>query len=178
MRVNKKNHQSHCIIGCQCNQPESREFRLSMALLSNLLAGPGMHTRLGMSLREHHGWVYNVEAFYTPYSDSGIFNIYFATSKNNLDKCIHQIEKELTKLKEKALTDIQLKKLKQQVIGQLAIACDNGDVRMLSTGKSLLTFDYVDTLSETCSCIHQITAEYLRDVSNQVFHQLSLLAYL
>jgi len=174
--ISKRNHQSHCIIGTVCDS-SNREFRIAMAMLANLLGGPGMNTRLNMSLRERHGWVYHVEASYTPYSDVGVFNIYFASDKSKLEKCLIQIEKELCRLKRVPLTNEQLKKLQLQVMGQLAIASDNNDARMLSAGKSMLMYNRVENLHDICMQITKVNAERLCAIANEVFGQLSFLTY-
>ena len=175
-QINKRNHQSHCILGVRCDGSDL-EFRVAMTMLANLLGGPGMNTRLNMSLRERHGWVYHVEASYTPYSDVGVFCIYFATNRAKLDNCVEQIEKELNKLKKEPLTEKQLKKLKLQIMGQLAIASDYHDARMLSAGKNLLMFDKIDNLHDFCVQMNTIDAEFLREVANRVFCNLSFLTY-
>ena len=174
--INKKNHQSHCIIGVRCDGSDLN-FRIAMTMLANLLGGPGMNTRLNMSLRERYGWVYHVEASYTSYSDVGVFSIYFATDKAKLENCVAEIEKELNKLKKEPLTERQLKKLQLQMMGQMAIASDHLDARMLSAGKSLLMFDKVDNLYDLCVQMNKINAEYLFDVANKVFCKLNFLTY-
>jgi predicted Zn-dependent peptidase len=172
----KRNHQSHCIIGTACRSSD-REFRIAATMLANLLGGPGMNTRLNMSLRERHGWVYHVEASYTPYSDIGVFNIYFASDKSRVGKCVAQIEKELDRLKKAPLTGQQLKKLQLQMAGQLAIASDSNDARMLSAGKSVLMYGKVDSLHDICVQIGEINAERLCEAANEIFGQLSFLTY-
>jgi len=172
----KKNHQSHCVIGTICDSSD-RTFRIAMTMLANLLGGPGMNTRLNMSLRERHGWVYHVEASYTPYSDVGIFQIYFASDRSKTEKCVLQIEKELDLLKKNPLTKEQLKKLQLQVLGQLAIASDYNDARMLSAGKSMLMFDRIDDLHDICGQVSEVNAERLCEIANEVFCHLSFLTY-
>jgi predicted Zn-dependent peptidase len=172
----KRNHQSHCIMGVTCDS-SVREFRIGMAMLSHLLGGNGMNTRLNMSLRERNGWVYHVEAVYTPYSDVGVFNVYFAADKTKVGKCVAQIEKELERLKKEPLTAQQLKRLQLQMLGQLAISSDDNDARVLSAGKSMLMFDRVDNLHDICMTINGIDAERLREVANRVFDNLSFLTY-
>ena len=174
--VGKKNHQSHCIIGTACDSSD-REFRVAMAMLANLLGGPGMNTRLNMSLRERYGWVYHVEASYTPYTDIGVFQIYFASDRSKTEKCILQIEKELDRLKKNPLTREQLKKLQLQTMGQLAIAYENNEARMISAGKSILMFDRVDDLHDICRQIMEVNAERLCEIANEVFCRLSFLTY-
>ena len=174
--ANKRNHQSHCIMGTTCDS-SVREFRIAMTMLAHLLGGTGMNTRLNMSLRERNGWVYHVEAVYTPYSDVGVFNVYFATDKTKTGKCVAQIEKELDRLKKEPLTVQQLKKLQLQMLGQLAISSDSNEARMLSAGKSMLMFDQMDNLHEICTTINGISAERLCEVANRVFNNLSSLTY-
>ena len=174
--IDKKNHQSHCIMGAACADL-SRKFRIEMAMLANLLAGPGMNSRLNMSLRERNGWVYHVEASYMPYSDAGIFHIYFGTDKSNLKKCKIQVEKELSKLKEFPLTDSQLKKLRRQIAGQYAIASDNRDAGILAAGKSMLMFGRTDNLRDFCTQINQVSADDLCQTATRVFNRLSCLIY-
>jgi len=172
----KKNHQSHCVIGTICDSSD-RKFRVAMAMLANLLGGPGMNTRLNMSLRERHGWVYHVEASYTPYSDAGVFQIYFASDRSKTEKCVLQIEKELDRLKKNPLTKEQMKKLQLQVMGQLAIASDYNDARMLSAGKSMMMFGRVDDFHDICKQISEVDAGRLCEIANKVFCHLSFLTY-
>ena len=174
--ANKKNHQSHCIIGRTCDS-SNREFRVAVSMLANLLGGTGMNTRLNMSLRERHGWVYHVEASYTHYSDTGMFQIYFASDKSKIEKCLSQIDKELEKLKKNPLTKEQLKRLQLQIMGQLAIASDNNDARMLSAGKSIILFDRIDSLHDIFAEITEVSAERLCEVANEIFCDLSLLKH-
>ena len=92
--VGKKSHQGHCITGCRAYSTYEGK-RIQLSLLTNILGGPASGSRLNMSLREKHGLVYNVEAVYTPYSDTGIFSIYFGCDKDDIDKCLNLIKKEL-----------------------------------------------------------------------------------
>jgi predicted Zn-dependent peptidase len=107
----------------------------------------------------------------------GVFNIYFATDKSKVEKCITQIEKELDRLKKTPLIAQQLKKLQLQMMGQLAIASDSNDARMLSAGKSMIMFDKVDDLHDICHAINAINAQCLCEAANLVFGNLSVLTY-
>ena len=69
--------------------------RTGLYLLNNLLGGPGMNSRLNVSLRERRGLVYNVEANLTSYTDTGVFCIYFGTDPEDADRCIGLVHKEL-----------------------------------------------------------------------------------
>ena len=80
-----------------------------------------MNSRLNVVLREKNGLTYNVESAYLPYSDTGIFHIYFGVEPVSLNKTTDIILSELKKLREQKLGPVQLKSAKQQLCGQLAI---------------------------------------------------------
>jgi predicted Zn-dependent peptidase len=171
-------YQAHCLIGNQA-YGISEEKRLVLHLLNNLLGGPGMNSRLNMTLRERKGLAYNVESNYSTYSDTGIIHIYFGTDKKNLEKCIDLTYRELKKLREQQLGAVQLSRAKRQLIGQIAIAAENNENQMLSIGRSLLFFNRVDSLEEITRKIEKSTPRELLEVSNEIFNpdQLSFLVY-
>lgn len=147
------------------------ERRMALHLLTNILAGPGMISRLNLALREKHGYSYNVESNYSPYTDSGIFSVYFSTDKEYVKRCINLMMREFGQMKETLMGDIQLKKAKQQIIGQLAISVENLENQMLSLGKSYLVYGKVDTMETIYKKIEAITSAQLRDVANEILNQ-------
>jgi predicted Zn-dependent peptidase len=174
----KSTYQTHCIIGTEAYS-FAHPARMSMHLLNNMLGGPGMNSRLSMSLRERNGYTYNIESNYANFSDTGIFSVYFGTDKENLDKCIKLIFKEFDKLREQKLSDIQLSKAKKQLIGQLAIASESNENIMLSMGKSFLVYDKFDNLEEVCRQIESINANDVIETANEILNpeKLSFLIY-
>jgi predicted Zn-dependent peptidase len=98
----KNTYQRHCVLG-NVAYDLNDDKRIPLSLLTNILGGPGMNSRLNLSLREKHGLAYNIESNYTPYVDTGVFSIYFGTDKGYLDKCLSLIDKELNLLCTKKL---------------------------------------------------------------------------
>jgi predicted Zn-dependent peptidase len=174
----KKTYQTHCVIGNQAYSLKD-DKRITLHLLNNILGGPGMNSRLNMSLREKNGCTYNIESNYSAYTDTGIFSVYFGTDKENLEKSLALTHKELMRIRNQKLGGIQLAKAKKQLIGQLAIASENNENLMLSIAKSLLVFDKVDTLEEINRQIEAITAEQLIEIANEILdpNNLSTLIY-
>ncbi len=177
--VTKDTFQSHCIVGTESYDLRSN-LRLPMVLLNNILGGSSMNSRLNMSLRERNGIAYNVESNYTPYTDTGIFMVYFGTERNNLFKALHLVEHEFAILRDKKLGLQQLAKAKRQLIGQLAIANENREDLMLTIGRSLLYFNKVDSLSTVYEKIEKITADDIYYVANEILNKdrLSKLIFL
>jgi predicted Zn-dependent peptidase len=165
-------------VGCRAYSTYTGK-RIQLSLLTNILGGPASGSRLNMSLREKHGLVYNVEAVYTPYSDTGIFSIYFGCDKEDIDKCLGLIKKELDKLVETPLSPAALKAAKKQLIGQLSIAQDNAEAQCLSMGKSLLVYGKISSFEQMRQKIESITAQELQEVAREIlsWDRMSTLIY-
>ncbi len=175
---NKKTFQSHCIIG-NLAYPIKDERKTGLTLLNNILGGPASNTRLSIALREKNGLSYNVESNYTPYSDTGLFSIYFGTDNSTYNKAIQTVLKELEKLRTIKLGINQLHNSKKQISGQIAIAYESNLNELLSIGKSYLVYNKVDTIEEVCTKINAVTAEEIMEIANHIFDpgQLSFLSY-
>lgn len=176
--LSKGTNQSHCIIGnVAYGLKDSR--RVGLYLLNNILGGPGMNSRLNLSLREKNGYSYNIEALYTPYSDSGSIAIYFGSDRQNLERSMQLVHKEFEKIRYNKLGSLQLSKAKRQFIGQLAIAAENHESMMLSAAKSLMTYGKVDAPEVIYNRINQITSMEILDIANDILSpgNLSVLVY-
>ena len=138
--IDMDTYQNHCIIG-NVAYDYTEDKRLAFSLLVNILGGTGMNSRLNLNIREKYGLAYNIEASYTPYSDTGIFTIYFGCDAGDLDKCLRLCRKEMAALGEELLGYNQLRKAKNQMIGQITLASENYENMMLSSGKSFLIYD-------------------------------------
>lgn len=176
--LNKPVFQCHAIIGNRAYSAVNKNAR-TLHLLNNLLGGPGMNSRLNLNIREKYGFTYNIESFYSPYSDTGLFGVYAGTDPSNIDKTIVLIEKELKKLREKPLGILQLKKAKRQMLGQIAMAQENNVSLMLSLGKSLLSFNKIDSFQEITEKVEAISSSDILDISNDILepNKLSTLIY-
>lgn len=153
--------------------------RVPFLLLNNILGGQGMNTRLNMSVREKKGLAYTVESYYTAFSDTGLFSIYFGCDAHNRDRCFDLIYKELQLMREKKMGTMQLYYAKKQLIGQLALANEAKLSEMLALGHTALFYDEVDTFEESLDEIRNITAEQLLEVANEIFvpEQFSTLVF-
>lgn len=177
--VKKAGFQTHCIMGAPAYSYADQR-RTVLALLTNMLGGPAMNSRLSMALREKSGISYNIESVYTPYCDTGSFMIYLGIDNGSLDKAVTLVNRELNKFREKRLGTMQLHVAKQQFAGQLAIAFESNLNDALSMAKSVLIYDTVDTPEVMISKILAISSEQLMDVANEIFDlaKMSSLIYL
>ena len=139
---------------------------MPLALLINILGGPCANSLLNVVVREKNGLSYNIEASYTPYSDSGIVAIYFSSENGNTAQCIDLIEGELHRLRTTPLT-----------ARQLSISSESNEGYMLGAGKSFLTHDDVDTMEQVYAKVRALTAAQLTEVAEEVFSGMSRLIY-
>ncbi len=176
--IKKDIYQTHYITG-NIAYGAHHKHKNGFILLNNILGGPAMNSRLNMGIREKYGFTYNIESSYTAFSDTGLFYIYLGTDQKHIEKSIKLVHKELKVLREKKMTSAQLKKAKQQIIGQITLSEENNCNIMLGMGKSLLLYNKIDSLQETHAKIMMITQEEILGIANEVFDtkQLSSLTF-
>ena len=168
--ISKRSYQAHCVVGGRAYSFYDKR-RLPLALLTNILGGPALNSKLNRILREKHALAYSVDASYTPFTDTGVFSVYFGTDKSNLDKCIALVTKEFNLLKEREMSPTKLKSAKKQLLGQLAVSMDNAEAQCLNIGKSLLVFNKVEPIGELRRRIEEITAHEIFEAANDIFSE-------
>ena len=177
--VTREVTQSLCAIGKPAYTLHDPK-RFTLHLLNNILGGPSMNSRLNLSLRENHGYVYSIESTYQAFSDTGFFGIFFGTEEKTLKKAQSLVMKEMEKLRSKKLGVVQLQMSKDQAIGQMAMAEENYAALMLVYGKSLIDHNNIEPLDSIFDRIRSTTAEELQEMAQEMFNpdQLSFLTYI
>ncbi len=167
VKAEKSISQTHCIMGMQA-YPSSHPHKNGLLLLNNLLGGMGMSSRLNLEIREKYGIAYTIESGYIPFTDTGIFNIYFGTDVEKADRAMRLVNKELKKLRENKLGTLQLHQAKQKFNGQIALAEEGKMSLLISMAKSLLDFNYIDSLEEVIAKINAVTADQALEIANEI----------
>ncbi|VAW27527.1 Peptidase, M16 family [hydrothermal vent metagenome] len=168
IEIEKPIQQAHVGIGIPTfNITDER--RVPMAIIANLLGGSSMNTRLNMTLREKMACVYSIDAHYGAYADTGLFSIFYGTEEKNLKKSKKAVFRELDLMKNKPLGSLQLHRLKEQMLGQLAMAEESYASLMLSMAKSLLDLGTIQSIEEVFKDIEEVSAKQIQEISNEVF---------
>ena len=179
IEVERHDVQCHSIIGGRAfSYHDSR--RTAFALLNSYLGSQAMSSKLNYILREKRGLVYNVESSFTPYQDTGTFNIFFECDYSNHKKISKIIFDELKKCAENKFSTNVLSVAKQQLKGNIAVFSDSRLMETLAQAKLLLSHNKIETIEETFSKIDNITAAEIIEVANIVFdsNNLSQLTYI
>lgn len=175
----KETHQTHHVCGGQAYSLHDPE-RMGLYLLNNILGGPGMNSRLNLSLREKNGLVYTVESLYIPLSDTGYWEVYFGCDPENASRCEALVKRELTKLCTTPISPQALKRYKRQIKGQMAIAAQQTENNALSMAKSILRLGKYEPWQEAYQRIETFTSEELQTIAQQIFNpdNINTLKYL
>ena len=178
VKVDKHTHQAHVMIGNRAYSIHDKR-RMALYLLNNILGGPGMSARLNLALRERRGLVYTVDSSMVSYSLTGIWAIYFGCDADDLDECMRLVRAELDRFIDTPLTDEELAVAKQQIKGQIGIACDNRENLALDFGKGFLHYGWKKDISALYRNIDAITVEEVQAVVRELFpeEQLTKLIY-
>lgn len=166
--VSKGTHQAHVLIGAPTFAgTDARRFAL--LLLNNMLGGPGMNSRLSLSLREKAGLVYSIDSYLNTYPDTGFWNVYFGCDAHDVGRCRRLLLRELRRFIERPLSNSQLAAAKKQLCGQVVISTDAAESYALALGKTFAHYGTHRNVSALCSRIREITAADVQQVAAEIY---------
>ncbi|MGQ7853449.1 M16 family metallopeptidase [Pedobacter sp. WC2501] len=170
--------QAHCILGTQAYSTYQSQ-KVPLMLLNNYFGGNGMSSVLNLQIREKYGIAYTIESNFSPLSDTGIFSIYFGTDKEKQAKALSLIFKEIKKLREHPLNELQLQKAKNKFIGQIALGEENRIGLIISMAKSLIDHNKIDSLETVFEKINAVTTSQMAEVTNEILNieQLNIFTF-
>lgn len=164
----KDTHQAHVMIGARAYAVGDNR-RWALYLLNNILGGPGLNSRLNLSLRERHALVYTVESSMVSYGDTGAWSVYFGCDPHDVDHCRRLVVRELQRLMHQPLSPRQLAAAKRQLKGQLAIVCDNRESFALDFAKTFLHSGKVRDMSDVFAHVDSLSADDLQQTACDIF---------
>lgn len=155
-------YQAHTIMGVRVpSLLDPRRF--AVALLANILGGPGMNSLLNVALRERRGLVYSVDTSTSLMSDNGLLTIYFGCDPADTDRCIKVTRRVIDSLAQTTISERRLTAAKRQFIGQLKVGSVNTEQLAIAMGRSTLYTGGVMTLDATIDAVQSVTAHALRE---------------
>lgn len=166
--VEKQTHQAHVLVG-GAGFGGNDDRRFALVLLNNVLAGPGMNSRLNISLRERAGLVYTVEGNIATYPDTGYWDIYFGCDAADVKRCRRLVRRELDKIASTPFTPARLTAAKRQLCAQIAISCEARESYAVALGKTFAHYGRHRDVSALCDRIMQLTPEEVRGVAEEVY---------
>jgi len=123
--VDKKTEQTHLMLGVRSCDMFS-EDRYAASIMSAIL-GSGMSSRMFLNIREKHGLTYYISAANNQNTDSGYFFVKAGVQRNNLQKAVKLIIRELQKIKEKKVSKREMNKAMEYLKGGLLMNLESSD---------------------------------------------------
>ena len=168
IRQKRDTHQAHVLLGCR-GYAMTHPRRTALYLLNNILGGPGMNARLNLLLRERNGLVYTVESTSVNYANTGVWCVYFGCDHADVDRCLALVRGELDAFARQPMDEETLEKAKQQIKGQIALACDNRENFAIDFAKSVLHYGKGRDIERIYAEIDAVTTTDLLEVAQELF---------
>lgn len=164
--LNLNTHQNHVMLGTSITN-DMEQWRMPLFLVNNILGGPGMNSRLNVSLREKRGLVYTVESIMTAYTDALVWSVYFGCDKADTNRCCRLTMSEIRRLQNSPLSQSALMAAKRQIKGQLALASQNRESFAIDMAKQYLHYGKLRHNSELFQRIDKVTADDIHRLMNE-----------
>jgi len=163
----KETDQTHFVLGV-------RSFGLfdkRNAILSVLgcALGGGMSSRLFQKLREEMGVGYYVRAYNDVYTDHGFFQISAGVDNKRIEEVIKAVLAECNILKNKLVSEDELNKVKEYLIGNMKLSLESSDdIANFYGGQELLKRE-LKSAEEKAKEIRKVTAKQIQTLAKQIF---------
>jgi predicted Zn-dependent peptidase len=142
--------------------------RYALYVLNTLLGG-SMSSRLFQEIRENRGLAYTIYSFMASFLDTGLFGIYMGVKKDMVKKAIPIVLEELEELKANKLDDLELKRAKEQLKGNMLLASESSDNRMSRYAKCEIYYDKYIPIDEVVKGIENVTVEDIQALCQKIF---------
>lgn len=165
----KKTDQAHLILGFRAYDMFHPD-RYALTLLANILGG-SMSSRLFLSVRERLGLAYYISASYENYSDSGYLGVKMGVDidPKKIKKAVKTVMKEIRKMRDKKVSDKELKKAKDNLKGRMALTLESSDEIASFLVSQELARKKIMRPKEIIDQINKVTAADIARVAKDIF---------
>jgi len=134
----------------------------------NTILGGGPSSRFFQEIREQRGLVYTVFSYHTSYHDAGLFCIYSGLSKENIDKVLELVLKQIWDIQNNGASKEELQRAKDQLKGNLYLSLENVSTRMSRLGKSQLYLGQVIPPEEIVNLVNKVQSEDIQALASEM----------
>lgn len=167
-RVYKRDmEQAHIVVGFpSVNNTDPDRYA---TFLLNTYLGGGMSSALFQEIREKRGLAYTVYSSLAPFSDTGLFSLYVATSPKEVSMCLELMGKELERLRRTKLEKKHLDILKDNLKGAILLGSDSVENRMTSIARNEMFFGRYMSPAMVTKEIDKVKSEDLQRIARSLF---------
>ncbi|MBU3968792.1 insulinase family protein [Patescibacteria group bacterium] len=163
----KKTEQLHLAFGFRAFDDKNKKLPI-VKLLATIL-GNGMSSRLFEKLREEMGVAYYVHSYNYSQSDIGNFRIFAGVDPKRIEEVLKMIISELKKIKNEIVSEKEIKKAKEYLIGNMNMGLESSDSVAEWYGEQEIMHLKLETPEEETNKIKKVTAENIKNIANEIF---------
>ena len=126
-------------------------------------------SRLFQKIREENGIAYQINFVSKFFLISPTFGVYLLPINKSVYKAQDLIFKEIEKIKQKKVGEIELSRAKEYLIGNMLMSLESTTNRMLRIAQSVIYFNKIKSVEETVKHIQSVTVNDIREMSNELF---------
>jgi predicted Zn-dependent peptidase len=163
----KSSEQTHLLLAVE-GLPFSHPQRYAYRVLATVLGG-NMSSRLFVSVREQQGLCYYVRAFPDVYKDTGMLVASAGVDNNRAEQAVQAIVKEMRLLREQPISQAELQRAKQYMIGKLKLALEDSEQVSEAYGMQMLFDGFVEGSQKMIEQTEAVTAEEVHALAQSLF---------
>jgi predicted Zn-dependent peptidase len=165
--VAKDTEQVHFCIGTEGISIYDEDEIAVMSILDSALGG-SMSSRLFQEIREKRGLVYSVGSYVLSYGAGGAYTVYGGTSQKNWELVKELVRKEFNDVMANGLSEDELDRTKKSLAGNLVLALEGMNSRMMRQSRNELNYQRQVTVDEALERLNKVTNEQIRTLANRV----------
>ena len=163
----KKTDQTHFVLGVRSLDLFSKKSAV-VSVLGGCLGG-GMSSRLFQKLREEMGVGYYVRAYNDAYTDHGFFQISAGVDNKRIIEVIKAVLNECKILRKEKISEEELNKVKEYLIGNMKLALESSDdIANFYGGQELLKRE-IHNAEEKAKQIRKVTVNQIQSLAREIF---------
>src|SRR5262249_44254115 len=138
-------------------------------VLTDVLVGGGMSSRLFQRVREELGLAYSVYTYQFFHETVGIHGVYLGTSPESADQATQVVLDEFEAIAANGLPEAEIESGRMQLKGQVTLSMESVSARMFRAASVELYGDKYRTLDEVLAEIDRIDVDSVRAVCSSYF---------
>ena len=164
---NRDIEQSHIILGVRAYNVHHSKV-VALAVLDTILGG-NMSSRMFLEIREKRGLAYYVGTFFDNQSDVGNFGTYAGIAREKLPEAITVIIDEYKKLCDEKVTDDELQRAKDYLIGFSQMYLESSSAVASFLSRQWIMKNKIEPFPKIVKKIQAVTAQDVQEVAQEIF---------
>tara|TARA_B100001741_G_C16515640_1_gene582081 strand:- start:194 stop:1462 length:1269 start_codon:yes stop_codon:yes gene_type:complete len=163
----KKTDQTHFVLGFRA--PDAKSKKGAATEMLSAILGKGMSSRLFKKMRDELGICYYVRAGFDASTDHGVFMISAGVNNARFEEALTAIAGLITEIKEEKVTEKELTKAKEYLLGSTALSLESSDAWAQFYAFQEILEGKIKTLPDIIKEIKKVTADDIQKMAKEIF---------